>query len=127
MRKEDAMRLWIMLGVGALMFVFVVFPSGAWGATMDDVKTEMGQMSTFSWGSRISMRVHMMGSGVTLVSMTDLCVSGGRLRPMGGSAAAIDMGPVPPGNQYPVQVYHRNAIGDETFLFERKVSLPDCK
>jgi len=121
------MRMWIMLGVGALMLVTVVFPSGAWGASLDDVKTEMGQTAAPSWGSRISMRVPMVGSGVTLVSMPDACASGGRLRPISGGAAVSDFGPVPPGNQYSVLVCYRNAIGDETFLFERKVTLPDCK
>jgi hypothetical protein len=124
------MRVWIMLGVGALMLASAVLPSGALGATIEDVRKEMAQTPSPFWGTRLSMRVPMDPIGVAgnvNMPMTELCASGGRLRPMSEGAAGTDWGPVPEGKEYTVQVYLRNAIGDELFLYERKVTLPDCK
>ena len=123
------MRACIMLGVGALMLATVALPSGARGATMDDVKSEMEKTFT-PVGTRLEMRVPMVVSGAMHMSITDLCVSGGVLRSTGGGAPTIDMGPVRPGNQYSVLVVRRfplSATGDEIFLYERRVSLPECK
>jgi hypothetical protein len=116
-----------MLGVVAFMLTALVVPGGAWGATLDDVRAEMAKSPSPFWGTRLSLRVPMVGSGIPLVSLADVCVSGGRLRPTGGSAATIDVGPVSPGNQYGVQVFLRDAVANEMFLYERKVALPDCK
>lgn len=124
------MRVWIMLGVGALMLASAVLPSGALGATIEDVRNEMAQTPTPYAGTRLSMRVPMdpiAVAGNVHMPWTELCASGGRLRPIGEAAAGTDWGPVPEGKEYAVQVYLRNAVGDELFLYERKVSIPDCK
>jgi len=126
------MRVWVMLGVGALMIATVVLPSGVWGATMtiDEVKKEMAEQHIPFEMSRLVMFVPMDQSGVSghiHIPMTELCASGGRLRPIGESATGIDMGPVPPGNQYSVQIFVRDYGGYDMFLYTRQVSIPDCK
>jgi hypothetical protein len=120
------MRLWIMLGVGALMLATVVLPSGAWGATMNDVKKEMAQNPTPWWGTRLVMYIPMVGSGNTLVAMPDLCLSGGTLRPIAGGATTADLGPWK-GNTYTVQIFMRDGGGYDIFQYSREVTLPDCK
>jgi hypothetical protein len=54
-------------------------------------------------------------------------LTGVRDRVRRSRASAIDVGPTWPGNQYSDQVYLRNDVGGELFLYARKVSLPDCK
>ena len=121
------MRMWMMVCVGALMLVSVVLPSGAWGATMDDVKNEMAQDPLpIGQMSRV-MFVPMAVYGNTHMPYTNLCVSGGRLHPIAGGATDTDMGPVPPGNQYSVLFVLKDFGGYDIFEHERKVSLPDCK
>ncbi len=64
-----------------------------------------------------------------------LCVSGGRLRPISGGPAGpvpgpTDLGPVRPGNQYSVTIVEKStssATGDEKIVAQRTVSIPDCK
>jgi hypothetical protein len=124
--RRNVMRVWIMLGVGALMLATAVVPSGAWGATMDDVKKEMAQYPSPGWGARLVMYVPMAGSGNTLVAMTDVCLSGGRLRPIAGGGTTTDMGPWQ-GDTYSVQIFRRDGGGYDFYQYERKVSLPDCK
>jgi hypothetical protein len=114
-----------MLGVGALLLAAVVAPSGVWSATMADVKDEMTKNPSPFWGTRLVMFVPMAGSSNTLVSMANLCVSGGRLRPIDGRN--MDVGPAPPGNQYSVRVTMRDGGGYDIDQYERKVTLPDCK
>ena len=133
------MRISIMLGVGALLLAAVVLPSGVWGATIDDVKAEMAKMSTPP-GTRLELRVPREDHENIRMPIDQLCVSGGRLRPIQsvpahpitslGSTPITDMGPVKPGNQYSVWIIARSIIsatGDEKFLAERTVSIPDCK
>jgi hypothetical protein len=119
--------MWIMLGIGALMLGTAVLPSGAWGATMDDVKKEMAETARPFWGERPVMYVPMVGSGNTLVAMTSLCVSGGRLRPIAGGATVTDLGPAPQDNQYSIQIFSRDGGGYDIYQYERKVTLPNCK
>lgn len=123
------MRVWIMISVGALMLATAVLSSAAWAAAMDmdDVKKEMAEKARPFWGERPVMYVPMVGPGNTLVAMTSLCVSGGRLRPIGEGATAADMGPAPQGNQYSVLIFSRDGGGYDTYPYERKVTLPDCK
>jgi hypothetical protein len=134
-KKEDAMRMWIMLGVGALMFTTVVLPSGAWGATIADVKAEMAKMPKPQEG-KLELKIPREAFGSKRMPIDQLCVSGGRLRPIkgSGSEAITDMGPVRPGNQYQVVIVNtRPSIsgatfkGDSKILAERTVSIPDCK
>ncbi len=133
------MRLSIMLGVGALLLAAVVLTGGAWGATIDDVKAEMQKM-TSPPGTRLELRVPREAYENIRMPIDHLCVSGGRLRPIQsvpahpitslGSTPITDMGPVKPGNQYAVWIVERNitsATGDEKFVAERTVSIPDCK
>jgi len=119
------MRVWMMLGVGALLLATVVLPSGAWGATMDDVRKEMAENPSPWHGTRLLMYVPMVGSDNTLVSMANLCVSGGRLRPIDGRN--IDVGPAPQGNQYLVHIVMRDGGGYDIYQYQRTVTLPDCK
>jgi hypothetical protein len=119
------MRVWIMLGIGALMLATAVWPSGAWGATLDDVRKEMAENPTPWHGTRLLMYVPMVGSGNTLVAMTNLCVSGGRLRPIDG--ANVDVGPAPKDNQYLVHIVMRDGGGYDIYQYERMVTLPNCK
>ena len=124
------MRVWIMLGVGALLLATVVVPSGAWGATIEDVRKEMAANPSPYWGTRLLMFVPMepMGeSGQMLISMTELCASGGRLRPISEDAKGMDMGPVPAGNEYTVQIFMRDGGGYDTWQYSRKVTIPNCK
>jgi len=121
------MRAWIMLGVGALLLISAVVPSGASGATMDDVTKEIAQNARPLEGKRFVVYVPMVVFGNTHMPLTNLCVSGGRLRPIDGSATVTDMGPVSQGNQYSVQIFLRDGGGYDTYQYERKVSLPDCK
>ena len=128
------MRVWIMLGVGALMLADVVLPSGVWGATIDDVKAEMAKMSTPP-GTRLELRIPREIEENARMPIDQLCVSGGRLRPIGGGPAGplkapADLGPVKPGNQYSVTIVEKStgsATGDEKIVAERTVSIPDCK
>lgn len=120
------MRTWIMLGIGALMLAVAVLPSGASGATMDDVRKEMAENPTPFYMTRLVVSVPMLGSGNTLTTASELCISGGRLRPIAGGATATDMGPWQ-GNEYSVQISMRDGGGYDLFRYERKVSLPDCK
>jgi hypothetical protein len=119
------MRLSIMLGVAVLMLFTVASPSGAFGATMDDVKSEMAKNPSPWWGTQHLMYVPMAGSSNTLVSMANLCVSGGRLRPLDG--ANVDVGSAPQDNQYLVNIVMRDGGGYDVYRYQRKVSLPDCK
>ena len=124
------MRVWIMLGIGAVMLVSVVLPSGAWGATIEDVRKEMAANPSPYWGTRLLMFVPMepVGeSGQMLMSMTELCASGGRLRPISEDAKGMDMGPVPAGNEYTVQIFMRDGGGYDTWQYSRKVTIPNCK
>ena len=133
-KKEDAMRMWIMLGAGALMLAAVVLPSGVWGATIDDVKAEMAKMSSPP-GTRLDLRIPREIEENARMPIDQLCVSGGRLRPIGGGPAGAvpgptDLGPVRPGNQYSVAIVQKStgsATGDEKMVAERIVSIPDCK
>jgi hypothetical protein len=124
------MRFWMMLGVGALMLAAVAVPSGVWGGTIADVNKEMADNAPKSWGDRLVMFVPMDQSGVSgtmAMPFTDLCASGGRLRPINQSAAGIDMGPLPEGNEYTVMIFLRNAAGIDFFKYARKVSVPNCQ
>jgi hypothetical protein len=114
-----------MLGVGALMLVSVVAPNGVWAATIEDVRKEMAEHPTMWHGTRLLMYVPMAGSSNTLVAMTSLCVSGGRLRPIDGRN--IDAGPAPQDNQYLVHIVMRDGGGYDIYQYQRKVTLPDCK
>ena len=124
------MRVWIMLGIGALMLFSVVLPSGVWGATIEDVRKEMADNPSPYWGTRLLMFVPMEPSGVSgnmHMPMNDLCASSGRLRPISESAKDSDMGPVPPGNEYTVQIFMRDGGGYDIWQYSRKVTIPDCK
>ena len=122
------MRVWIVLGVGALMVAAIVLPGGVWGATIDDVAAEVAKETrTLQYNGRLVMLVPMEDNGIVHMPITELCVAGGKLRPIRKDVAPIDMGPAAPGNQYTVRVMLRNAIGDEQFLYSRQVSIPDCK
>ena len=124
------MRVWMMVGIGALLLISAVVPSGVWGATIEDVRKEMADNPSRFWGTRLLMFVPMepMGeSGQMLISMTELCASGGRLRPISESAKGMDMGPVPPGNEYTVQIFMRDGGGYDTWQYSRKVTIPNCK
>jgi hypothetical protein len=121
-----------MLGIGALMLAIAVLPSGAWGATMtiDEVKKEMAEQHIPLELSRLVMYVPMDQSGVSgqmHMPMTELCASGGKLYPISEGPKGSDMGPVPPGNQYSVQIFVRDYGGYDTVLYNRQVSIPDCK
>jgi hypothetical protein len=117
------MRVWIMMGVGALMLATAVLPSGVWGITMDELKQEMAQNKTPWWGTRLVMYVPMVGPDNKLMPITELCVSGGRLHPM--AATATDMGPAQ--DQYSVVIHMRDGGGYDIYQYERKVSVPECK
>ena len=125
------MRVWIMLGIGALMLFAVVLPSGVWGATIDDVKAEMQKMPIPSGGGRLELRVPREDFGTIRMNIDQLCVSAGRLRPTStsGSQQITDMGPVRPNNQYQVWIIQKfpSATGDEKTVADRLVSIPDCK
>ena len=120
------MRSWIMLGVGLLLLFTVAVPSGTRGATMDDLKDEMAKDPLVREGKRYVMYVPMMFFNGMHMSAANLCVSGGRLRPIEG-VTGTDMGPAPQGNQYSVLVFARDGGGYDTFQYERKVTWPDCK
>ena len=128
--KEDVMRVWTMLGVGALMLAAVVLPSGVWGASIDDVKAEMQKMTPNS-GGKLELRIPRAAFGKTRMPIDDLCVSSGRLRPIkeSGSDKITDMGPVRSDNKYRVTIVEKlpSATGDEKIRATRTVSIPDCK
>jgi hypothetical protein len=111
------------------MFATAFLPSGVWGAgmTMDEMKKEMAQDPPPWWGTRLVMYVPMAGAGDTLVAMTDVCRSGGRLRRINGGATSTDLGPVPPGNEYSVLVFMRDGGGYDIYQYERKVLVPECR
>jgi len=124
------MRVWMMLGIGALLLISAVVPSGVWGATIEDVRKEMAANPSPYWGTRLLMFVPMepVGeSGQMLMSMTELCAAGGRLRPISEDAKGMDMGPVPAGNEYTVQIFMRDGGGYDTWQYSRKVTIPNCK
>ncbi len=125
--KEDAMRSWMMLGIGALMLVAAVLPGGAWGATIGDVQKEMGEVQAPFHGSKLVMYVPMVVYGNVHMPLTDVCVSDDRLRPLPGESTVTDMGPVKAGNQYSVQIFLRDRVGNDIYQYERKISIPDCK
>jgi len=124
------MRVSIMLGVGALMLAAVVLPSGVWGATIDDVKAEMQKMTPTA-GGRLELRIPREDYGKKRMPIDQLCVSGGRLRPIStsGSTAITDMGPVRSSKKYRVTIVEKmsSATGDEKIRATRTVSIPDCK
>ncbi len=124
------MRFWMMLGVGALMLAALVLPGGVWGATIDDVKAEMKKM-TPSPGGKLELRIPREDYGKRRMPIDQLCVSGGRLRPIkgSGSEAITDMGPVRSSNKYRVTIVEKfaSATGDEKIRATRTVSIPDCK
>ncbi len=128
--KEDVMRVWMMLGIGALMLAAIVLPSGVWGATVDDVKAEMQKMTPTS-GGKLELRIPREIYGKTRMPIDQLCVSGGRLRPIkgSGSEAITDMGPVRSSKKYRVTIVEKlsSATGDEKIRATRTVSIPDCK
>jgi hypothetical protein len=122
--------MWIMLGVGALMLASVVLSGGALGATIEDVRKEMADNPSPYWGTRLLIFIPLEPSGVSgsmQMPMTELCASGGRLRPISESAKDIDMGPVPPGNEYTVQIFMRDGGGYDIWQYSRKVTIPNCK
>ena len=119
------MRMWMMLGVGALMLVSVVLPSGAWGASLEDVRKEMAN-SHMPFQMKPTVWVPLYGSGATAVSWADLCISGDRLRRQGVEGPSADVGKVPADKQYDVLVYATN-YGDTVIAYHRDVTLPDCK
>jgi hypothetical protein len=119
-----------MSGIGALLLISAVVPSGVWGATIEDVRKEMADNPTRYWGTRLVMYVPMdpMGvSGQMHMPMTELCAAGGRLRPMSEGVAGADFGPVPDGKEYTVQIFMRDGGGYDTWQYSRKVTVPDCK
>jgi hypothetical protein len=119
-----------MMGVGALMLAIAVLPSGASGATIDDVRKEMADNPSPYWGTRLVMVVPMDPIGVSgniHMPMTELCAGGGRLRPMSEGAAGTDWGPIPEGKEYTVQILMRDGGGYDIWKYSRKVSIPDCK
>jgi len=124
------MRFWMMLGVGALMLTAVVLPGGVWGATIDDVKAEMQKMTPAS-GGKLELRIPREDYAKNRMPIDQLCVSGGRLRPIStsGSEKVTDMGPVRSGNKYRVTIVEKlpSATGDEKIRATRTVSIPDCK
>ena len=119
------MRVWMMVGFGALLLISAVAPSGVWGATIEDVRKEMAENPTMWHGTRLLMYVPMVGSSNTLVAMTSLCVSGGRLRPIDG--ANVDVGPDPKDNQYMFHIVMRDGGGYDIYQYQRMVTLPNCK
>ncbi len=124
------MRVWMMLGVGLLLLTAVAVPSGAWSATIEEVRKEMADNPSPYWGTRLMMFVPMEPSGMSgnfHMSMSELCASGGTLRPISEGAKGMDMGPVPPGNEYTVQIFMRDGGGYDIWQYSRKVTLPDCK
>jgi hypothetical protein len=128
--RRYAMRVWMMLGIGALWLISAVVPSGASGATIDDVRKEMADNPSPYWGTRLLMFVPMEPSGVSghmLMPMNELCASGGKLRPISDGATGADMGPVPPGNEYTVQIFMRDGGGYDIWKYSRKVTVPECK
>jgi hypothetical protein len=128
--RRHTMRVWMMLGVGALLLVAVIVPCGVWGATIEDVRKEMADNPSPYWGTRLLMLVPMEPSGVSghmLMPMNELCASGGTLRPISDGATGTDMGPVPPGNEYTVQILMRDGGGYDIWKYSRKVTVPGCK
>jgi hypothetical protein len=87
----------------------------------------MAQNARPYWGERPVMYVPMANFGNMHMPMTNLCVSGGRLRPIGEGGTATDMGPAPQGNQYTVVIHSRDGGGYDIYQFNRQVTLPDCK
>ena len=121
------MRMWMILGVGALMLVSIILPSGAWGATIDEVRSEMTQaFMPFPMAMKPSLWVPLYGSGQTAVAWTDLCVSGDKLRRQNVEGASGEVGKAPADKQFSVLVYG-NSYGDTLILYHRQVSLPECK
>jgi hypothetical protein len=120
-----------MIGVGALMLAAVVLPSGVWGATIDDVRAEMKGMSPSTPGGTLDLRIPREKFGKTRMNIDQLCVSGGRLRPIEGSGsdAVKDMGPAKAGKKYQVTIVEKikSATGDEKIRGSRMVTIPDCK
>jgi hypothetical protein len=127
------MQARIMIGAGALMLAAVVLPSGVWGATMtiDEVRAEVKEMSPSVPGGKLELRFPREIHGKTRMPINQLCVSGGRLRPIKGSGsdAVKDMGPVKAGKTYQVTIVEKisSATGDEKIRGSRLVTIPDCK
>lgn len=124
------MQARIMIGVSALMLAAVVLPSGVWGATIDDVKAEMKKMPNPP-GGKLELRIPREDYGKMRMPIDQLCVSGGRLRPIhtSGSKAVTDMGPVRSSNKYRVTIVEKfaSSTGEEKIRATRTVSIPDCK
>ena len=124
------MRFWMILCVSALMLAAVVLPSGVWGATIDDVKAEMQKMKPTS-GGKLELRIPREDYGKERMPIDQLCVSGGRLRPIStsGSTAVKDMGPVRSSKKYRVTIVEKlaSSTGDEKVRATRTVSIPNCK
>lgn len=124
------MRVWMMLGIGALLLISAIVPSGVLGATIEDVRKEMAANPTPFWGTRLVMYVPMDQSGMSgnmHMPMTELCASSGKLYPIAEGAKGTDMGPVPSGNEYTVQIFMRDGGGYDIWQYSRKVTIPDCK
>ena len=130
-KKEDAMRTWIMLGVGALMFATVVLPSGVWGATIEEVQADMAKRVAQPnvWGGKLFMGVpfHQSVHTAHITSMKDVCASAGGLRLISEGAAGTDLGPVPEGKEYTVYIFMRDTKGYDLWQYSQNVSIPDCK
>ena len=121
------MRMWMMLGVGALMLISVVLPGGAWGATIEEVRAEMAQAQMpAAMAMKPTLWVPLYGMGQTAVSWTDLCVSGDKLRRQNVNGESGEVGNAPANKQYSVLVFG-NSQGDTMILYQRQVSLPECK
>ena len=54
-------------------------------------------------------------------------VTGGGLCPIGEGATTTDMGSIPQGNEYTVQIFMRDGGGYDTWQYSRKVTIPNCK
>ncbi len=120
------MRVRIMIGVCPLMLASLALAGGAWGASFEDVHTEMAKTPAPA-GTKLQVWVPLAFSGRTSVSLTNVCVSGDSLRLKGSAESSDDMGKVVETNQYTILVLATNPIGDSTLQYYRQVSLPLCE
>lgn len=124
------MRFRILVMTGVLFLVGLMWVGGGWATTFEEMGEEMKTipMPGRTWLD-MYFRTPMVFSGTTGMLVTELCVAGGRLRPIDPSKAGVDMGKAPPGNQYSISMYKRfmSEVGDHVILYERMVELPACK
>ncbi len=121
----NAMKAKAVLAICAVI-VFAIAVSGAWGASLDDVRNEASTHHKPVDMYRTSIWVPLYGSGQTAIPYNELCVSGDKVRRVNADGTSVELGQAPVKKDYTVLV-NANNYGDQIIIHQQQVDMPACK